>query len=224
MTFQILVVEDEVEMAKAVKTELEFEGYQVSLAHDGLTGLSTVRQSNFDLILLDWMLPGMTGVEICRRLRQTANPVPIIFITAQNEISDRVSGLDAGADDYLIKPFSVEELLARVRSNLRRTPQNNPNIWQFADLQLNLLTREVYRGDRIIELTTKEFNLLEYLISHSSQVLSRQQILEQVWDYDFIGNNSIVEVHIRHLRKKLESGQEKRLIHTVRGIGYVLRD
>lgn len=224
MSFEILVVEDEVEMAQAVKTELEYEDYEVSLAHDGLTGLSMARQSDFDLILLDWMLPGITGIEICSRLRKTGNQVPIIFITAQNEISDRVIGLDAGADDYLVKPYSVEELLARVRSNLRRAEQNNKNILEFADLKLDLLTREVYRGDRKIELTTKEFNVLEYFISHSNQVLSRQQILEKVWNYDFMNNNSIVEVHIRHIRKKLELEQTKRLIHTVRGIGYVLRD
>lgn len=224
MGFHILLVEDEIDIAQAVKTELENEDYQVSLAHDGLTGLSKIRQSHFDLILLDWMLPGMTGVEICRRLRQTANQVPIIFITAQKEIADRVSGLDAGADDYLIKPFSVEELLARVRSNLRRVEQDNKNILQFADLKLNLLTREVYRGDRLLELTPKEFQVLEYLIYHPNQVLSHQQILVKVWDYDVIENKSVVEVQIRHLRKKMESEQEKRLIHNVRGIGYVLRE
>ena len=224
MSFEILVVEDDVNMAQAVKTELEYEDYQVSLAHDGVTGLSMARQSDFDLILLDWMLPGITGVEICRRLRKTGNQVPIIFITAQNAISDRVSGLDSGADDYITKPFNIEELLARVRSNLRRAEQSHKNILQFSDLKLDLFTREVYRGDRKIELTTKEFNLLEYIISHANQVLSRQQILEKVWDYDFLSNNSIVEVHIRHLRHKLELGQAKRIIHTVRGIGYVLRE
>ena len=228
MTVQILMVEDEVEIAKAVKYELDYEGYEVSLAHDGLTGLTTARQSEFDLILLDWMLPGMTGVEICRRLRQTANPVPIIFLTAQDEISDRVDGLDAGANDYLVKPFSIEELLARVRSTLRRAQENergkSKNILNFADIQLNLLTREVFRGDREIELTTKEFNILQYLMTNPSQVLSRQQILDRVWDDDFIESDRIVEVHIRHLRQKLEAKQESRLIQTVRGIGYVLRE
>lgn len=228
MTVQILMVEDEVEIAKAVKYELDYEGYEVSLAHDGLTGLTTARQSEFDLILLDWMLPGMTGVEICRRLRQTANSVPIIFLTAQDEISDRVDGLDAGANDYLVKPFSIEELLARVRSTLRRAKEKergkSKNILKFADVQLNLLTREVFRGDREIELTTKEFNILQYLMTNSAQVLSRQQILDRVWDDDFIESDRIVEVHIRHLRQKLEAKQESRLIQTVRGIGYVLRE
>ncbi len=224
MSFEILVVEDEVEMAQAVKTELEYEDYKVTLAHDGFTGLSMARKSNFDLILLDWMLPGITGVEICRRLRKTTNQLPIIFITAQNEISDRVSGLDAGADDYLVKPFSVDELLARVRAHLRRAEHSQKNILQFADLKLDLLAHEVYRGERKIELTAKEFNVLKYFISHVNQVLSCQQILEKVWGYDLLNNNSIVEVHIRHLRKKLELEAEKRLIHTVRGIGYVLRE
>ena len=224
MTFKILVVEDEAKLAQFIELELKDEGYQVTVATDGLEGLATARECHPDLILLDWMLPGLSGVEICRRLRQTANKVPIIFITAQDKVTERVNGLDAGADDYLVKPFNIEELLARVRSNLRRAQESNKNILKFADLQLNLLSREAYRGDRALELTTKEFNLLEYLISHPRQVLSRQQILEKVWDYDFIGNDSIVEVHIRHLRQKLEANREKRLIQTVRGVGYALRE
>lgn len=228
MAAQILVVEDELEIANAVKMELDYEGYEVSVAHDGLTGLTTARQSEFDLILLDWMLPGLTGVEICRRLRQTGSKVPIVFLTAQDEISDRVRGLDSGANDYLVKPFNIEELLARVRSTLRRAAEDrqskNKNTLNFADLKLNLITREVYRGDREIDLTAKEFNILHYLIANSERVLSRQQILDRVWDYDFVDNDRLVEVHIRHLRQKLEAKQEPRLIQTVRGIGYVLRD
>lgn len=226
MTVQILVVEDELDIANAIKMELDYEGYEVSLAHDGLTGLTTARQSEFDLILLDWMLPGLTGVEICRRLRQTDNYVPIIFLTAQGEISDRVNGLDAGANDYLTKPFSIDELLARVRSTLRRAKDlsQSKNFLKYADLKLNLLTRRVHRGDREIELTTKEFNILKYLISNSLQVLSRQQILDKVWNYDRVDNDRLVEVHIRHLRQKLEAKQEKRLIKTVRGVGYILRE
>jgi len=228
MTVQILVVEDEIEFANTVKTELDFEGYEVSLAHDGLTGLTTARETKFDLILLDWMLPGLTGVEICRRLRQTANHVPIIFLTAQSEICDRVNGLDAGANDYLTKPFSIEELLARVRSTLRRAKEDSrnksKNLLKFADLELNLLSRQVFRGDRQIDLTVKEFNVLEFLISNPKQVLSRQHILDRVWDYDLVDNERLVEVHIRHLRQKLEAKQEPRLIQTVRGVGYVLRE
>ena len=228
MTVQILIVEDEVEIAQAVKAELDYEGYEVSLAHDGLTGLSTARKAEFDLILLDWMLPGLTGVEICRRLRQTANRVPIIFLTAQDEIGDRVNGLDAGANDYLTKPFSIDELLARIRSTLRRAADNQRHkqrhILQFANLKLDLTAREVWRGDRCLDLTTKEFNILHYFISNPRQVLSRQQILDRVWNYEPVDNDRLVEVHVRHLRQKLEAEQEPRLIQTVRGIGYILKE
>jgi len=226
MTVKILAIEDEPGVANAIKNELDYEGYEVTLAHDGVTGLTTAREFDFDLILLDWMLPGLTGLEICRRLRQTANQVPIIFLTAQNETCDLVNGLDAGANDYLTKPFTIEELLARVRSNLRRTKYNSQNtsLLKFADLRLNILSREVYRGDRKIELTAKEFNILQYLISHAQQILSRQQILDKVWNHDLVENDKIVEVHIRNLRQKLEAKQETRLIHTVRSLGYVLRE
>ena len=227
MTVKILVVEDEVELANAVRAELDYEGYEVTVANDGVTGLTSARESEFDLILLDWMLPGLTGVEICRRLRQTANQVPIIFLTAQNEIRDRVSGLDAGANDYLTKPFTIEELLARVRANLRRAKYDDASkskdIFQFADLKLNLLSRQVYRSDRQIDLTAKEFNILQYLVANSQQILSRQQIIDRAWKYEIIVDDRIVEVHIRNLRKKLEAKGEPRLIHTVRGIGYVVR-
>ena len=232
---KILIVEDEIEIAQAVKDELEYEGYEVTMAHDGVTGLTAARQSEFELIILDWMLPGLTGIEICRRLRQTASSVPIIFLTAQSEIGERVDGLDAGANDYLTKPFRIEELLARVRSTLRRAAETQKcksrNLRKFADLQLNLSTRQVHRRDRPIELTAKEFEILQYFVDHPQQVLSRQQILDRVWNYDFIdssyGNGQsdrLVEVHVRHLRQKLEAKQEPRLIQTVRGIGYVLRE
>ncbi len=221
---KILMVEDEVEIAQTVKMELEEQDYEVSVAYDGLTGLTMARETDFELILLDWMLPGLTGVEICRRLRQTKNRVPVIFVTAQDTISDRVKGLDAGADDYLIKPFSMEELMARVRANLRRTPPKNKHALEFADLKLDLLTRKVYRGEREIELTNKEFKLLEYFMTNPRHTLSRQQILDHVWNYDFPGSNKIVEAHVRHLRQKLEKKQENRIIHTVRGVGYVLRE
>ncbi len=220
----ILVVEDEAKLAQFIKLELEFEDYEVTIASDGLTGLSTAREIEPDLILLDWMLPGISGLEICRRLRQTGSKIPIILLTAKDEVSDRVAGLDAGADDYAIKPFSIEELLARIRANLRRNRQQNTDLLQFGDLTLNRATREVYRGKRALELTAKEFDLLEYLISHPRQVLTRDQILERVWGYDFMGDSNIIEVYIRYLRLKLEAQKEPRLIQTVRGVGYVLRD
>ncbi|MEC4893637.1 MAG: response regulator transcription factor [Oscillatoria sp. PMC 1051.18] len=224
MNAHILVVEDEVKLAQFIELELKYEGYQVSVAHDGLTGIETARQSTPDLIILDWMLPGVSGLEICRRLRTTGVKIPIILLTAKDEISDRVAGLDAGADDYVVKPFSVEELLARVRAHLRRTTEEDSDLMQFSDLRLNRSSREVHRGSRAIELTAKEFDLLEYLISHPRQVLSRDQILERVWSYDFMGDSNIIEVYIRYLRLKLEANGEKRLIQTVRGVGYVLRE
>lgn len=224
MTAHILVVEDEVKLAKFIQLELSYEGYQVSVAHDGLAGLTAARETHPDLVILDWMLPGVSGLEICRRLRTTGDKVPIILLTAKDEVSDRVAGLDAGADDYVVKPFSVEELLARVRAHLRRTQEADPDILQFADLSLNRSTREVRRGERLIELTAKEFDLLEYLIAHPRQVLTRDRILEQVWGYDFMGDSNIIEVYVRYIRLKLEANNEPRLIQTVRGVGYVLRE
>ncbi|MDJ0589750.1 MAG: response regulator transcription factor [Pleurocapsa sp. MO_226.B13] len=224
MKSHILVVEDEAKLAQFIKLELEFEGYEVTVAVDGFSGLSSAREIKPDLILLDWMLPGISGPEICRRLRQTGDKVPIILLTAKDEVSDRVTGLDAGADDYVIKPFSIEELLARVRANLRREQEEDVDLLQFSDLTLNRSTREVFRGQRSIELTAKEFDLLEYLIAHPRQVLTRDRILERVWGYDFMGDSNIIEVYVRYLRLKLEEQQESRLIQTVRGVGYVLRE
>lgn len=224
MTSHILLIEDEAKLAQFIKIELEFETYQVTVVGDGFSGLATARECRPDLILLDWMLPGISGPEICRRLRQTGDKVPIILLTAKDEVSDRVAGLDAGADDYIIKPFSIEELLARIRANLRRNIEEDPDILQFQDLQLNRTTREVFRGKRAIELTAKEFDLLEYLIAHPRQVLTRDRILERVWGYDFMGDSNIIEVYIRYLRLKLEAENEPRLIQTVRSVGYVLRE
>ena len=220
----ILLVEDEAKLAQFIELELKYEGYNVTVVNDGLSGLSNARESVPDLILLDWMLPGMSGVDICKRLRQTRNNVPIILLTAKDDIGDRVAGLDAGADDYIVKPFNLEELLARVRANLRRNQQDDPDLLEFLDLTLNSNTRQVFRGDRLIELTAKEFDLLEYLMSHPKQVLPRDLILERVWGYDFMGDSNIIEVYVRYLRLKLEAEKEKRIIQTVRGVGYVLRD
>ncbi|NET27942.1 response regulator transcription factor [Okeania sp. SIO1I7] len=224
MTSNILVVEDEAKLAQFIELELKYEGYQVTVANDGFAGITMAREIKPDLIILDWMLPGISGLELCRRLRTTGDKVPIILLTAKDDVSDRVAGLDAGADDYVLKPFSVEELLARVRAHLRRTQEPNPDLLMFEDLSLNRSTREVYRDNRAIELTAKEFDLLEYLMAHPRQVLTRDRILETVWGYDFMGDSNIIEVYIRYLRLKLESNEEKRLIQTVRGVGYVLRE
>ncbi len=224
MTPKILLVEDEEKLAKFIEMELGYEGYTVTVANDGLSGLMAARDSEPDLILLDWMLPGLTGVEVCRRLRSTGFQVPVILLTAKDDVGDRVAGLDAGADDYVVKPFSIEELLARVRAQLRRNQPQEVDALQFQDLSLNRKTREVLRNNRSIELTAKEFDLLDYLIAHPRQVLTRDRILEEVWGYDFMGDSNIIEVYIRYLRLKLEAEGEKRLIQTVRGVGYVLRD
>ena len=164
------MVEDEVKLARFVELELSSEGYRTSVAHDGIEGLTLARESSPELVILDWMLPGLSGVEVCRRLRATGNKAPVILLTARDEVSDRVAGLDAGADDYLVKPFSIEELLARVRAHLRRTQEVDLDVLQFEDLSLNRRTREVFRGKRAIELTAKEFDLLDYLLSHPRQV------------------------------------------------------
>ena len=223
-TASILLVEDEVKLARFIQLELDSEGYQINVAHDGLTGLTLARESPPDLVILDWMMPGMTGIEVCRRLRATGSKVPVILLTAKDEVSDRVAGLDAGADDYVVKPFSIEELLARVRAHLRRNHEENPDFLQFNELSLNRRTREVFHHGRAIELTAKEFDLLDYLMTHPRQVITRNQILEKVWGYDFMGDSNIIEVYVRYLRLKLEDQGEKRLIQTVRGVGYVLRD
>jgi DNA-binding response OmpR family regulator len=224
MTAHILLVEDEIKLAKFIELELSYEGYRLTVVHDGQAGLTAARESKPDLVILDWMLPYLSGIEVCRRLRTTGDKVPIMLLTAKDEISDRVVGLDAGADDYLVKPFSIEELLARVRAHLRRTQEVDADILQFDDLSLNRRTREVWRGLRLIELTAKEFDLLEYLLAHPRQVITRDRILEQVWGYDFMGDSNIIEVYIRYLRLKLEVNNEKRLLQTVRSVGYVLRD
>ncbi|MEB3268372.1 MAG: response regulator transcription factor [Leptolyngbya sp.] len=224
MAAKILLVEDEEKLAQFIQMELSYEGYEVTVAHDGLSGLMAARDQEPDLILLDWMLPGLTGVEVCRRLRATGSFIPVVLLTAKDEVGDRVAGLDAGADDYVVKPFSIEELLARVRAHLRRNQPQESDVFQFQDLSLNRKTREVMRGQRAIELTAKEFDLLDYLIAHPRQVLTRDRILEEVWGYDFMGDSNIIEVYIRYLRLKLEASGEKRLIQTVRGVGYVLRD
>ncbi|MFS0518686.1 response regulator transcription factor [Nostoc sp. UIC 10607] len=221
----ILLVEDEVKLARFVELELNYEGYQVSIAYDGLTALTAARELHLDLVILDWMLPGLSGLEICRRLRSIGDKVPIILLTVKDEVSDRIAGLDAGADDYLVKPFSVDELLARVGAHLRRSQQvDKADVLEFEDLSLNRHTRQVYRNQRLIELTAKEFDLLEYLLAHPRQVITCDHIIEEVWGYDFMGDANIIELHMRYLRLKLEANNEKCLIQTVSGVGYTLHD
>ncbi len=223
MSRKILLIEDEPKIARFLQLELESEGYEIVVSHDGQAGLMIAREVGSDLIIVDWMLPGLTGVEICRRLRATGNQTPVIMLTGRDDIHDRIAGLDAGADDYVIKPFSVEELLARIRARLRQQSPVAAEWLEFDSLRVNQRTREVYRDDRLVELTVKEFDLLTYLLSRPRQVFTREQILNHVWGYDFLGDSNIIEVYVRYLRLKLESPDQPRLIHTIRGIGYSLR-
>ena len=224
MTAHILLVESDKTFARCVELELSCEGYTVNVAHDGFTGLAATREASPDLLILDASLPGMSGLDICRRLRATRDLVPIILLSETDEPTSCITGLDAGADDYLVKPFNFGELLARMRALLRRThPEDTPDQLAFHDLQLNRLSHKVYRGGNELTLTAKEFELLDYLMSHAEQVVSRDQIMTAVWGYDFAGDTNVIEVYIRYLRNKLEADNSKRLIHTVRGVGYVLR-
>jgi len=221
---RILIIEDEARIAQFVERGLIYEGYRVNVARDGQTGLTVARDNPPDLVILDWMLPGLDGLEVCKRLR-AASDVPILMLTARDDIKDRVAGLDAGADDYLVKPFSIDELMARVRALFRRsTPSSRPEVLRFADLSLDTGTHRAFRNDRAIDLTAKEYELLELFMRNSRQVLTRDVIFDRVWGYDFGGESNIIEVYVRYLRQKTEQDEESRLIHTVRGVGYVLRE
>jgi len=219
----ILVIEDEEKILNFLRRGLIYEGYRVETALEGTAGLASARDNPPDLVILDWMLPGIDGLEVCRRLRAASN-VPILMLTAKDAVSDRVQGLDAGADDYLVKPFALDEVLARLRALLRRAKPEAPEILTFADLRLDTGTHQAFRGERPIELTAKEYELLELFLQHPRQVLTREVIYDRVWGYDFGGESNIIEVYVRYLRQKTEAENELRLLHTVRGVGYVLRE
>jgi two-component system response regulator MprA len=223
MTTRILVIEDDEAILNFLRRGLSYDGYEVETAEDGQTGLAIAGGKMPDLVVLDWMLPGMDGLEVCKRLRSTGK-VPILMLTAKDSVSDRVLGLDAGADDYLVKPFNLDELLARIRALLRRTKTPKQKTYEFEDLKLDTGTRRAYRGERVIDLTAKEYELLELFMMHPRQVLTREMIYDDVWGYDFGGESNIIEVYVRYLRQKLEEEGELRLLHTVRGMGYVLRE
>jgi two-component system response regulator MprA len=223
MSEHILVVEDDQGIADTLRRGLIFEGYRVSLVHDGTEALVSARDHPPDLVVLDWMLPSMDGLEVCRRLR-AATDVPILMLTAKDSIPDRVAGLDAGADDYLVKPFAFDELLARVRALLRRVGPPQAEVLRFSDLELDTGTRQARRGDKTIELTAKEYELLELFMRNPRNVLTRDVIFDRVWGYDFGGESNIIDVYVRYLRRKIETPSMPRLIQTVRGVGYVLRD
>jgi two-component system response regulator MprA len=220
---RILVVDDDPEIVSFLKRGLTFEGYSVETAGDGAEALAKIREREPDLVILDVMMPGMDGIEVARRLRQ-ASAIPILMLTAKGTVADRVAGLDSGADVYLVKPFAFDELLARMRSLLRRTQPVEGEVLRFMDLSLNTVTREVMRGSDAIDLTAQEFNLLELFLRHPRQVLKRDMIYEKVWGYDFGGESNVIEVYMRYLRSKLEAAGQPRLIQTVRGVGYVLKE
>ncbi|WP_159842907.1 response regulator transcription factor [Nocardia sp. CY41] len=224
---RILVVDDDRAVRESLRRSLTFNGYSVDLAVDGVDALEKATVQRPDALVLDVMMPRLDGLEVCRRLRSTGDDLPILVLTARDSVSERVAGLDAGADDYLPKPFALEELLARLRALLRRTsagPGDASEAMQFADLSLDPVTREVSRGARQISLTRTEFSLLEMLMANPRRVLTRSRILEEVWGYDFPTSGNALEVYIGYLRRKTEAEGEPRLIHTVRGVGYVLRE
>ena len=221
----IMVVDDEAAVRDALRRALELEGYDVELAADGAEALERlVDGAQPDALLLDVLMPGVDGLEVCRRLRRSGSRLPVLMLTARAEVSDRVSGLDAGADDYLAKPFALQELLARVRALLRRSGSGEGDVLRFADLELDPSTREVRRGGEEIELTRTEFSLLELFLRNPRQVLTRSLIFERVWGYDFGAGSNSLDVYVGYLRRKTEADGRPRVIHTVRGVGYALRE
>jgi two-component system response regulator MprA len=224
MNAHVLIVDDDEEIRASLRRGLAFEGFKVTLAADGEEALGSIRDDRPDLAVLDIMMPGLDGLEVVRRLRLADEQLPVIMLTARDAVPDRVTGLEAGADDYLVKPFAFSELLARIRVRLRRREPGEERELRFADLRLDTAGREAWRGGRAIALTTTEYELLRLFLLHPRQVLTRNQIYDRVWGYEFVGESKVIEVYVRYLREKLEAGGEPRLIQTVRGAGYVLRE
>lgn len=220
---RVLVIDDDENIRSSLKRALSYAGFAVEVAENGEAGLRQALAAPPDVVILDVMMPGLDGLEVCRRLR-SGGDVPILMLTARDEVPDRVTGLEAGADDYLIKPFALEELIARLRAMLRRRGPEEANRLGFLDVALDLGTREAWRGPRSMQLTAKEFDLLEIFLRHPRRVLSRDQLLEQGWGFDSEVDTHVLEVYVGYLRQKLEDAGESRLIHTMRGVGYVLRE
>jgi two-component system response regulator MprA len=220
---RILVVDDEPAVLDAVQRALQFEGYEVRLASEGRQALERVEAEPVDAVVLDLLMPVVDGLEFCRRLRARGDTTPILMLTARRDVADRVAGLDAGADDYLPKPFALQELLARLRALLRRTTTDREML-QFADLTVDVDAHEVRRGGRIVQLTQTEFRLVELLVRHPRRVLTRDTLMERVWGYDFPTTSNALDVYVGYIRRKLEAEGEPRLVHTVRGLGYVMRE
>ncbi len=220
---RILIVEDEKGIANFLKEGLEEEHFAVDVAYDGPTGLELAMTNEYDVILVDWLLPGFSGIELVRRIRQENSRVPILFLTARDSVQDAVFGLEAGANDYIRKPFSFEELLARIRVQLRK-PGEEASVLTVADLKMDLNTHQVFRGEEEITLTPREFALLEFLVRNKGKVCTRTRIIEHVWDIHFDSDTSVIDVYINALRKKLNRSGKPNLIHTLRGVGYIVRD
>ena len=228
MKERILIIEDEENIARVLQLELEFEGYETGIAHTGPDGLIQYREQKWDLVLLDLMLPGLNGLDVLRRIRATEVRTPVILLTAKNEVEDKVAGLDLGANDYVTKPFEIEELLARIRSALRfsagEEQKKDKYLYEFGGLSLHEQTRDVNRDGHQIELTPREFDLLLHFLKHPNQVLTRDQLLDAVWGFDYYGDTNVVDVYIRYVRQKIELPGACTLIQTVRGVGYVLKE
>ena len=220
---RVLVIEDETKVGSFIKRALEEESYAVDLCEDGAQGLDMALTGTYDLIMIDLMLPSLPGLEVLTRLRKEKIQTPVLILTAQSKVDQRVKGLDAGADDYLTKPFAIDELLARVRALLRRGPAESPGIFQIDDLMLNPATREVTRGGQRIDLTVKEYALLEYFMRHAGRVLTRPMISDHVWNQDFDTFTNVIDVYVNYLRNKIDRGRARKLIHTIRGSGYMLK-
>ena len=222
---KVILIDDEVKLARFVELELRYEGYDVTVCHDGREGLQMVTDGNYDMILLDLMLPGLTGIEICRRVRNFSN-VPIIMLTAKDETMDKVAGLDSGADDYLTKPFAIEELLARMRVAFKHAHAGGAKkvILEVQGLEIDTDKRMVTVNGTVVDLTKKEYELLLYLVQNKNIVLSREQILNEVWGYSYIGETNVVDVYIRYLRSKIDEAFGIKYIHTIRGVGYYVKD
>jgi DNA-binding response OmpR family regulator len=221
---RLLIVEDEKDLREIVASRLSREGYAVDTAANGLKALDFIEDGAYDCIILDIMLPQKDGLSVLRDMRKTDNRSPVLLLTAKDSIEDRVTGLDYGADDYLVKPFAYDELSARIRALLRRNSEHKSNVLAFSDLRVNLLNREVTRGGRQINLTAKEFSLLEYLLRNPNRVLTRDQIINHVWNFDFDDNTNVINVYIRYLRGKIDEESNVKLIHTIRGVGYILKE
>jgi two-component system, OmpR family, response regulator len=223
---KILIVEDEEKLARVLELELGYEDYQTTIATDGQTAFQLLQENDYDLVLLDIMLPGMSGLEILRRYRKTKAATPILLLTARDEIHDKVSGLDLGANDYITKPFQIEELLARIRAQLRQAGPANfqQDQLNYQDLTIDLQSRDVTRNGEIIDLTPREYDLLTFLLRNKNQVFSRDQLLDKVWGFDYVGDTNVVDVYIRYIRNKIDKPFQKVTIQTVRGVGYTIKD